>query len=184
MYEFNVYKDIALFLRKVFLRSLYEKKYVSKTGEPQVDTEDQNALDILNSLLEENEDSPGLDYHNRRSRDLRIHSKKMPPHSKSKWLNLYLEMVQFDLGSIEWTQKGIDNLSREERKVLKELGEAKHIVIKRSDKGVNVVLMDENSYEGEAKRLLNDLTLYQRLPRCGSTTKSRTKKCMGGWPSE
>lgn len=125
MDEFNIYKDIALFLRKVFLRSLYEKKDISKIGEPQINTEDQKALDILNFLLEENEDLPELDYPSRRTSDPRICSKKMPPLSKNKWLNLFLEMVHRDLGNIEWTQKGIDNLSQEERQALKERKEAK-----------------------------------------------------------
>lgn len=49
------------------------------------------------------------------------------------------------------------------RCALKELKEMKNIVIKKSDKEGNVVLMNENHYEKEARRLLNDRSTYRRL---------------------
>lgn len=65
----------------------------------------------------------------------------MPQFRKNKWLSLFLEMVQMDLKSIKWDGHLKDSLSREERKAIKELREARGLIIKRSDMGVNVVLL-------------------------------------------
>lgn len=72
-------------------------------------------------------------------------------------------MVQNDLSKIDWTQKGKDNLTKDERAALMELRNAKNIIFKKSDKGGNVVLMDNKLYETEAKRLLGDSLTYRRL---------------------
>lgn len=76
---------------------------------------------------------------------------------------MFLEVVQTDLSGISWKYQGHDNLTQDERQALIELKEAKHTVIKRSDKGDNVVLMDDTNYEVEVKRLLSDQNTYRRL---------------------
>lgn len=68
-----------------------------------------------------------------------------------------------DLSLLDWKYRGIDNLTPAERKALKELKEAKEIIIKSSDKGGNTVLLSQNIYEGETMRLLNDETTYEKL---------------------
>lgn len=73
MDEFTVYKDVVLYLRTILFRSLYERKGPTEIVGPSVNAEDQNAIDILNSLLEESEDPT------RRTANLNIKSKKMPP---------------------------------------------------------------------------------------------------------
>lgn len=125
MDKFTVYKDIVLFLRKVFLRSMYQNSGEINTNETEhLDAEDQQALDILNALLEENEPTSCP---TRRIADLLIRSKKMPPLSKNRWLYMFLEMVQADLEKINWTQKCKDNL-KDERMALTDLKEAKNVV--------------------------------------------------------
>lgn len=71
-------------------------------------------------------------------------------------------MVILSLG-ITWKHVGHDNLTQIERQALKELKGAKNVIIKRSDKGGNVILMDDSVYEKEAKRLLGDTNTYRRL---------------------
>lgn len=85
MDEFTVYKDITLFLRKVFLRSLYDGKDGVSTANTIIDSDDQNALDILNSLLDENL-GHSEEFHTpiKRLVDLKIRSQKMPPLSKNR----------------------------------------------------------------------------------------------------
>lgn len=78
----------------------------------------------------------------------------MPPLSKS--IEFFLAQVKSDLSKVNWEYRGIDDLTREERKALRELEEAPGIVIKGSDKGGNVVLPTEEQYENEVMRLLND----------------------------
>lgn len=55
-------------------------------------------------------------------------------------------MVQTDLNKIDWMRRGQDNISSEERCAIRELKEAKHLVNKHSDKGGNVILLDEKMY--------------------------------------
>lgn len=61
MDEFTVYKDIVLFLRKVILKSLYTDQEIPKGILPPLNTEDQQALDILHSLLQESEGSASIE---------------------------------------------------------------------------------------------------------------------------
>ncbi|XP_077113029.1 uncharacterized protein LOC143768221 [Ranitomeya variabilis] len=56
-----------------------------------------------------------------------------------------------------------DNLTRQQRKALKELGSLKDITIKPSDKGGNIVLWPSSMYEKEAYKQLNDPKCYKRL---------------------
>lgn len=163
MDEFTVYNDITLFLRKAFLRSLHERKDNQPTSTMTVDAEDQRALDILNSLLKENEGPLETTTSVRRQANLGIRSLKMPPLSKNKWLNLFLDMVQTDLEKVDWTKKAIDNLTAGERQALNDLSKRKNIAIKNSDKGGNMVLLNQQHYEKEAKKLLNDRTTYNKL---------------------
>lgn len=72
-------------------------------------------------------------------------------------------MIQIDLNQIDWTQKSIDNLSKKDRTALRKLQDAKEVVIKRSDKGGNVVLMSEEMYDGDIRHLLGDGDTYKQL---------------------
>lgn len=163
MDEFTVYKDITLFLRKVFLRSLYEREGGTSTVNTILDSDDQKVLDILNLLLEENSEH-GEEFHTPTKCivDLKIKSQKMPPLSKNRWLSLFLEMVQSDLEKVKWHKRGTDNLTKGERNALDDLKKRKNIVIKNSDKGGNVVVLDDTHYEKKAKKLLSDDTTYCR----------------------
>lgn len=87
----------------------------------------------------------------------------MPPLSKHKSIEFFLAQVKRDLSRVNWRYRGIDNLTKEERKALRELEEAPGIIIKGSDKGGNLVLLTEDQYEGEALRLLGDKSTYCKL---------------------
>lgn len=118
------------------------------------------------SLLEENEDpDPDDEIHGRIFESLcpsnmTIRSLKMPPLSKHKQIQSFLEQVQRDLSLLDWRYRGIDNLSLAERKGR----EAKEVIIKSSDKGGNTVLLSQDMYEKETMRLLKDETTYKKLP--------------------
>lgn len=163
MDEFTVYKDIVLFLRKVFLKSLYTESDIPTDTTMSPNTDDEQALEILNSLLLESDGLTQSDAPIRRRANLQIRSQKMPPLSKNKWLQIFLELVQTDLERVDWSQKITDNLTTDERQVLTDLQEQSNIVIKKSDKGGNVVLLNQQYYEQEVKRLLSDTSTYRRL---------------------
>lgn len=166
MQEFEVYKDINMFLRKVIFKSWHLNHENTDTTEF-ANQEEQEALNNLIMLLQENSDSDSeipenLGVNNRPS-NLVIKSTKMPPMSKHKWIKLFLDQVQKDLRKISWDWKGLDNLTREERHALKELQEAPNLVIKSSDKGGNIVLLSERQYEEEVMRQLRDTSTYNKL---------------------
>lgn len=85
----------------------------------------------------------------------------MPCLGKNTYLSLFQEMIRNDLNQMDWSKNYADNLSKNDRSALKDLHQAKGVVIKRSDKGGNVVLLSEDMYE--AKRLLEDRDTYKLL---------------------
>lgn len=92
MNEFEVFKDINLFLRKVIFRYWHsERKEINTTDEQT--KEEQEALEVLVSLLEENQDpDPDGETNSSPSESLRpsnltIRSLKMPPLSKHKQIH-------------------------------------------------------------------------------------------------
>lgn len=87
----------------------------------------------------------------------------MPPLSKHKWLKLFQDLVQQDLCKVNWNWVGPNNLTEAERRALCELEEAPNLVIKKSDKRGNVVLLSETLYENESLRLLGDESTYKQL---------------------
>lgn len=145
---------------------LYANKYSNQNAQ---NKEELEALDALISLLQENEDSdldtemPSEQTASTCSANLSIKSVKMPPLSKHKSIEFFLAQVKRDLSKVNWKYRGIDNLSKEERKALKELEETPGIVIKGSDKGGNLVLLTEDQYGNEVLRLLGDKSTYRKL---------------------
>lgn len=166
MDHFGVYKDLCLFLRKVYLKEIYSDK--TPLNDLQLDTRETEALESLMILMEEGGQSSGEEEAPemsgwKRDPKLKIRSTKMPLFRKNKWLGVFLDLVEEDLKKLNWETIMGDNLTYEERKALKELREADQVIIKKSDKGGNVVLLSVDFYEGEVRRLLNDESTYKRL---------------------
>ena len=57
------------------------------------------------------------------------------------------------------------NLTIEEVKAIKELKNAKHIIIKPADKGATVVILSREQYDLEVQRQLNDTVYYKKLDK-------------------
>lgn len=117
MDEFTIFKDVTLFLRKVFLRFIHTGKPAPET-DINTKNQDDEMLAILNSLLEEDEGEETEQGPYKRQSKLNIKSTKMPPLNKNRWLSLFLDMVQTDLSKIDWSIKSEDNLSPAERKAI------------------------------------------------------------------
>lgn len=165
MDHFEVYKDLCLFLKRVYYREIYSDKVVN--SDSAAETNDANALESLMTLLDEDGQSSDDDETSetsawRRNPHLKIHSTKMPFFRKNKWLGVCLNLVQEDLEKLDWESIPGDNLTREERRALKDLRQAEQIIIKKRGKGGNVVLHSVDQYEGEVRRLLSDESTYRR----------------------
>ena len=91
---------------------------------------------------------------------------------KSKWcpkpqdhcLNAFIEKVNNDLATFDPHGSVDNNLSKEEKKALKELRECNSIVIKKADKGSSIVIMNKDDYIKEAERQLSDEKFYKKIP--------------------
>lgn len=64
-------------------------------------------------------------------------------------MKVFLDLVKDDLNKIDWSWRGLDNLTSEERKALSELERAGGLIVKSSDKGGNVLLLSSDLYERE-----------------------------------
>ncbi|CAJ0966876.1 unnamed protein product [Ranitomeya imitator] len=88
--------------------------------------------------------------------------KKFPPLSLYPDIDLFVRLVTEEFRRIP-TGIQHDNLTRRQRKAIKELKSLDNIVIKPSDKGGNIVLWPSPMYEKEAFRQLKDSSCYKRL---------------------
>lgn len=135
MNEFEVFKDISLFLRKVLFKLWHSRGPDNTlTLESNLDKDEREAINNFMSLLDENEGSDSeveTNHPLNRKSNLKIRSTKTPTLSKHKWLQVFLDQVKQDLGRVNWDWIGPNNLSSSERKALRELEEAPNSVIKK-----------------------------------------------------
>lgn len=99
------------------------------------DPTDLKAIEQLVSLLKEggepsDDEEAERSYSWKRDAGLKICSVTMPQFRKNKRLSIFLDLVQEDLERLAW--KG-NNLSGDERRALKELQEAREVVIKQTE---------------------------------------------------
>lgn len=167
MDHFEIYKDLFLFLRKVYYKILYSEKQATDGSIQETNPTDIVAIDQLVSLLEEG--GPSLENDKsidttpwRKDPNLKIRLTSMLQFRKNKWPGVFLDVVQEDLDKVDRTITVTDNLSPR-KLALKELQNAERLVFKPSDKGGNVVLLSTNKYESEVCHLLSDKSTYSKL---------------------
>ncbi|CAJ0931577.1 unnamed protein product [Ranitomeya imitator] len=88
--------------------------------------------------------------------------KKFPPLSLYPDIDLFVRLVTEEFRRIP-TGIQHDNLTRRQRKAIKELKSLDNVVIKPSDKGGNIVLWPSPMYEKETFRQLKDSSCYKHL---------------------
>ncbi|CAJ0955116.1 unnamed protein product [Ranitomeya imitator] len=149
---FSVMKDLNLFARKLVLKKLHEK---SNFGEEWTEQE-LETINILEDLSNEQDTSVSM------RKFVPPIPKKFPPLNLYPNIELFVKMVSNELQKISSTLRN-DNLTKSQRKALKELKGLKQLVIKPADKGGNVVVWPTKQYEKEALRQLRDPVCYKRL---------------------
>ena len=70
-------------------------------------------------------------------------------------------------------EKPYNNLTKNERKSMKELSEREDITIPKADKGGAVVIVDVKDYEKEAERQLNNTKNYRKLHEEPTATNNK-----------
>ena len=104
-----------------------------------------------------------------RFRNNRRQGKKHPFKPKSQWMppkasnpkpDKYIEKTMAEEPE-ERTPR--PNLSKNEERILQELGKSKDLVIKKADKGSCIVIQDRSAYAAEGKAHLADTSTYKPL---------------------
>ena len=78
-------------------------------------------------------------------------------------MDFYIDSITNEILQNDKKYKFIPNLSPEELEALKQLRNDNTIVIKKADKGSNVVIMNRDDYIAEVERQLNDTKFYEKL---------------------
>ena len=98
----------------------------------------------------------------------RVKSKWQPPPQPSVALETYLELTKTDLSNIVH-RKYADNLTKYERRALKELSANKEINLKKADKGTTTVIMNTNDKIEEGLLLVSEEKHYKVVNRLFSS---------------
>uniref|UniRef100_A0A8C5LPP9 Reverse transcriptase domain-containing protein n=1 Tax=Leptobrachium leishanense TaxID=445787 RepID=A0A8C5LPP9_9ANUR len=167
--KFGWIKDLNLFARRLALHIFMEKKKEREAKNLGVSSEDYIHLENLLALLDEcPPDSANFLI------KFKQKTRFTPSFSDFSNLEVFVNLVTSEIESIKnkdltWES----NLSKSEQLALKELQDVRNIVIKQSDKGGNLVIMDRNDYIAMCMLHLNDKDGYRRLE--GDPTLSFTK---------
>ncbi|KAM4038447.1 syncytin-A-like [Anomaloglossus baeobatrachus] len=108
-----------------------------KCNELGIDMEDLGAVNTLTELLEEGETARGLGPFT----DLKKKSRRQPPTGDLSSIDIFIRVVEEDFSRVRYIEVP-DNLTEGEREALQQLGKDQSIILKPSDKGGNLVLMD------------------------------------------
>ena len=97
---------------------------------------------------------------------LPIKSKWTPYRAPTPYIENYCQKIQKIYKNLNTDcSSQTDNISKGERKALKKLRDDNSIVIKKADKGSNIVLMPREGYIKEAYRQLNNTKYYKKLEK-------------------
>lgn len=175
--NFETVKDIFLFARKLLLKSMYTKTNKrEETIARNLRAADFKALRDLNLLLQESEgvESGWLDaWESDDSEDEKIDNTqqhkqfkrklhRFPALNQNPALALFVKQTTKEIESLN-KDKSVRNLSFEQQNALQSLKNNLDITIKGSDKGGNIVLMDNSKYEDMCLKILNNRTCYRKI---------------------
>ena len=76
-------------------------------------------------------------------------------------LEVFLSEIEKEIFAIPDSRLGYSNLSREEWQAMRSLADDRNIVIKKADKGSNVMVWDRYDFIAEAKKQLKDQNVYK-----------------------
>lgn len=178
MDSFETIKDINLFGRKLLLKSLYTKQTIN---EPEITSNlkaaDFRALRDLNLLLQESDfiedlweeeldsgesEEEGGEPINYTAKKFKKKSRKFPPLNQNPAIALFVRQITREIEElVKQTTK--NNLSPEHRHALKIIRNDMNITIKASDRGGNIVLMDNAKYERMCLNILNNTKCYKKI---------------------
>ncbi|XP_073406989.1 uncharacterized protein [Dendrobates tinctorius] len=153
--KFILTKDLYLFCRQLSFKMLYHQPSILDSL-PQ--NERQAFIDLLD-LLEENENPKKVS-----DKLWHLPSQATPSFALFPTIQIFYNLVSKDIAKLNTTSSQGENFGKKERLAVKKLKDNPSFVIKKADKGGNIVLWPIDMYLMEAKRQLNNISCYQVLP--------------------
>lgn len=174
MDKFEVIKDLHLYTRKLLLKSMFDKTKPDTKGFQTLS--ERRALDNLNSLLEESEPKDLIDNIDLealltgattsgetapKKSSLKKISSLYPASSSNQGVSTFLKMNCQKIKNLKPTPPVSDNLTKNEKAALQNLLNKHEITMKTSDKGGNIVLMDNDKYSHMCMKILSNRDWYR-----------------------
>uniref|UniRef100_A0A8C5QJI9 Reverse transcriptase domain-containing protein n=1 Tax=Leptobrachium leishanense TaxID=445787 RepID=A0A8C5QJI9_9ANUR len=161
--KFNAFewvKDIHLFTRKLALKKFHAIQLEKTSKRYGLDETDQETLAILADLF--NVEPTNTKF----KTELMLKSKFTPWLTEYSHLDTFCKLVcnEIDKVNTKELQDQIDNnMTPDEQQALLELRDMEDIVIKKSNKGGNIVILDNDQYCNMVLKILEDTNTYQVL---------------------
>ncbi|XP_073422111.1 uncharacterized protein [Dendrobates tinctorius] len=159
---FEWVKDLNLFCRKLKWKKFFRHNSREACKQQGLNEEDIEGYEALIGLLNENDRVPTAG--KGPFTTLRNKSERMPPVGDMGNIDIFASLVERDLKKLagpEWENK--DNLLASERIALEALKKNDQIVVKPSDKGGNMVILNHIEYREMCYAILQDNSTYEVL---------------------
>ncbi|CAJ0938041.1 unnamed protein product, partial [Ranitomeya imitator] len=159
---FGWFKDLNLFCRKLKWKKFFKHHNSEECLQQGIQEEDWDSYQDLVGLLAENEQ--GAATGKGPFTALKNRSSRMPPQMDTSNIDIFLQLVERDLRRIGNGSQDIDyNLTEGEKQALEALRNNDQLIIKSSDKGGNLVIMEHQTYRDMCYRILQDSNTYEVL---------------------
>ncbi|KAM4038358.1 uncharacterized protein ACNLHF_016669 [Anomaloglossus baeobatrachus] len=166
---FNWVKDVHLFVRKLKWRKHFCLVNRKRSQELGISVDMLEDVDTLIELENEGTREIGKGPFS----TLKNKSKKTPPLGDYTTLDLFCKIVSDEIKMIHPRKHAtISNVAEDDRDAITNLEQNNNIVIKPSDKGGNIVLLDRETYVQMCAQLLRDQRAYERLKENPTPTYS------------
>lgn len=178
--KFTLVKDLHIFARNLTYKYIFDTdrgKGVKREEDlyKGFKVQDFRALKMLIQLLDENEgyaDSQDSSYKEEEvitatpivPLKFKAKSQKFPNLQTCPAVWAFLKQTTKQIEGMQFPKRTINNLSLAQQSALKNLMEKEDLVIKPSDKGGNVVLMNREDYINMCLHILNNQEWYQQVP--------------------
>ncbi|XP_073511825.1 uncharacterized protein [Phyllobates terribilis] len=167
---FDWVKDINIFGRNLKWKLFFQNHDSEQCHQLGLADDDIEAYRALTGLLQEGTREEARVRGKGPFTDLKNRSTRMPPNHEITSIDIFMYLVERDLCKIPRDSGQWSNLSTEESQALKNLEKNKHLIIKASDKGGNLVLMDHTKYLTLCQMILKDKDTYDVLPKNPTST--------------
>lgn len=178
--KFTLAKDLHLFARNLTYKYVFDNERGRVMGREEdfykgFTVQDFRALKILIQLLDENESSGDLTESTSEEEELdsevapepwkfKVKSQKFPNLQTCPAVWAFLKQTKKQTENFLFSRHIEENLSQVQQQALQNIVQNYQIIVKPSDKGGNVVVMDKIQYIDMCNKILSNQVWYQQAP--------------------